>query len=150
MKTDRERLEEKIFYSPDGCWYWTGTLATNQIGILTPRFLFKGRNSTAYRVSFELFKGGIPAGLFVCHHCDNRLCVNPDHLFIGTNRDNLDDMLRKGRSKKGERCGMSKLTDEQVIEIRSLQLSTRAIGRKYNIHQTTVCSILSRETWKHI
>lgn len=91
----KERFEDKIFYSPDGCWYWTG----ERLKIGYGRTYNDGSHEMAHRASYRLYKGD-PAGKLVCHRCDNTLCVNPDHLFLGTHRDNTQDMLRKGRGSK--------------------------------------------------
>lgn len=90
------RFAQKYEVNPvTGCWEWQA--CTNNIGYGFIRD--SGKMRTAHRVSYELFKGLIPAGKIVCHTCDNPKCVNPDHLWIGTNKDNYDDMVRKGRAK---------------------------------------------------
>lgn len=88
-----KRLLSYVFYSPDGCWYWIGPVGIRGYG----RFSFDGKNRIAHRVSYILHKGD-PGKLLVCHSCDNTLCVNPGHLFLGTNKDNMVDMVKKGRS----------------------------------------------------
>lgn len=94
-KTILERFESQIYYSIDGCWYWTGSPNGSGYGSLEINY----KSERAHRLSFKLFKGHIPEGLHVCHTCDNRICVNPDHLWLGTRQDNMDDMRRKGRFK---------------------------------------------------
>lgn len=79
----------------EDCWMWTGTKAPTGYGCLT----FSKKIRLAHRLSWELYHGQIPGGLFVLHKCDNRICVNPNHLFLGTQRDNMLDMIKKGRSK---------------------------------------------------
>lgn len=93
---DKERLLDKVFYSPDGCWYWTGALSNKGYA----RIAFNGKNSLASRLSFRLFNGDIPGKLFVMHTCDNPMCVNPNHLVLGTQDDNMKDMVKKGRFQK--------------------------------------------------
>ena len=86
------------------CWLWTANRNSVGYGMIAPGY--GGRSSIlAHRASWELANGPVPAGLFVCHHCDTPLCVNPAHLFLGTDQENKDDMVRKGRSPKGERSG---------------------------------------------
>lgn len=106
---------------PDECWPWKGTAKKNDYG----NFLFDGRLTKAHRVAWILTHGPIPAGLFVCHHCDNKPCCNPygdKHLFLGTPADNAADMFSKDRQTKarvrGERHHKAKLTERDVLFIR--------------------------------
>jgi len=107
-----------ISSKPGGCWIWTGAKGRRGYG----RFWTEHRKSiAAHRFSYETFVGSIPMGLFVCHHCDNPPCVRPDHLFIGTRSDNIQDSIKKGRFSSGENHVMCKLSDNQVAEIRELR-----------------------------
>ncbi|RPJ19493.1 MAG: HNH endonuclease, partial [Planctomycetaceae bacterium] len=114
-----ERFWEKV-RKTDGCWEWTAFLVHGYGQFQRSRAIGPQR---AHRVSWELHNGPIPAGMCVCHRCDNRRCVRPDHLFLGTYADNSADMIRKGRARKGSRPGqanhMSKLTDADVARIRT-------------------------------
>jgi len=99
-------LEERFWNkvnktSPAGCWIWTASRGSAGYG----QFLLKERPIGAHRVAWELTKGLIPLGLYVCHKCDNKLCVNPQHLFLGTQADNIADMVSKGRQAKGDNHG---------------------------------------------
>jgi DNA-directed RNA polymerase subunit K/omega len=108
--------------------------------------------------------GEIPDGMFVLHHCDNRMCINPEHLFIGTQMDNMHDMISKGRQgdsrnhnpKSGESNGSSKLTEQAVREIRKRHIAgdrrngTHALAREFNVKLGTICFVVQRKTWKGV
>ena len=98
--------------SSAACWEWRGYFNSHGYGHLSVGG-HRGRKVSAHRLSFEIHYGPIPPSQFVCHHCDNTRCVRPDHLFLGTNRDNVADMMAKGRHRSA-----SRLTDDQVREIR--------------------------------
>lgn len=91
-----ERFEQKYIKRESGCWEWTACSRGNGYGC----FKFEGRLVDSHRVSYILYKEDIPTGKLVCHTCDNRLCVNPDHLFLGSYKDNYDDAVIKGRIDK--------------------------------------------------
>lgn len=137
---------------PTGCWHWTGSME-KRWGY--GRLRIGTRSHKAHRFSYLLHFGQIPNGLLVCHHCDNRRCVNPEHLFLGTHKDNLDDMARKGRKavKRGEASHYAKLNSRQVSEIRALrsQGNTLAqIAKDFGVCFQTVSHIVNRKTWAHI
>src|SRR3990170_7379385 len=121
MKSMQDRFFEKVEpITESGCWIWMASLNIYGYG----RFRYKGRPSSAHRASWEMKYGYIPDGMNVCHKCDIPSCVNPNHLFIGTRKDNMRDKVIKGRAKtgkqNGENNGFSKLTLKQVTEIRNL------------------------------
>ena len=108
----------------------------------------------AHRVAWELTNGEVENGLYVCHHCDNIMCVNPNHLFLGTQQDNMDDMVAKGRSMKlaGEKNPHAKLTVAEVLSIRKRfeedpNVSTSVVGKEFKISQVHACSIKNRNVW---
>lgn len=147
----KERFNEKWMPEPfSGCWLWLGGVKSNGYGM----FRMNNRLDTAHRCSWRIFRGDIPAGLCVCHKCDTLLCVNPDHLFIGTQRDNMDDMVAKHRGGGphllGERNGASKLKESQVLEIRNDSRSRRLIAKDYDVSYATIKDIQKKEHWKHL
>jgi hypothetical protein len=134
---------------PDACWPWTGTIHHRRYGVIGDN---KNRQYLAHRVSYERAHGPIPPGLYVCHTCDNPPCVNPAHLFVGTDADNQADKARKGRAPRGERNKAAKLTAEDVRAIRALYpaLSQQAIANRFGVHQSIVSDIVRGETWTHV
>ena len=104
----------------------------------------------AHRVSWRIHFGCIPEGMCVLHKCDNRECTNPEHLFLGTIADNQADMVQKGRQAIGKKNGATKLTENDVINIRILDIPARAIANIYGICNQNVSMIKLRRTWKHV
>ena len=143
-----ERFEAKIRKRP-GCWEWQAFKLPSGYGM----FGFAGRTQLAHRVAWMLYIGEIPDGLQVLHHCDNPSCVNPSHLFLGTNADNMQDKADKGRCPSGEKHCMAKLTQPQVDEIRSRCAAgerQRVIAKEYGVDQSAISFIVRRVTWAHI
>jgi hypothetical protein len=99
----------------DGCWLWRGAMRTTGYG----SFFAEGHLLQAHRVAFELANGPIAPGMHVCHRCDVKACVRPDHLFLGTRSDNMRDALRKGRSLSGDAHPFARMTADQVAELRA-------------------------------
>lgn len=133
------------------CWVWVGPSFKGY-----GRICINSKKVRAHRVSWQLHFGEIPPGILVCHSCDNRACVNPDHLFLGSGKANIADMVSKNRQAKGGRIHATKLTPEQVLEIRqrhvhgSKENSKAALAREFNVRDHTISCLLSRKTWKHI
>jgi hypothetical protein len=109
-----------------------------------------GAKVLAHRYSWELHNGKISDGMFVCHRCDNRLCVNPAHLFLGTHLDNMADMRQKGRSRRGALSHNCVLSESDVIAIRADSRPQRTIAAAYGIGQTTVSHIKRKSTWRNV
>jgi hypothetical protein len=112
----QERFEARVVRTEAACWKWVGSV--NQSG--RGQLKINGAFLTASHVSYNLYNGSVPTGLYVLHKCDNPNCVNPEHLFLGSQSDNMQDMVSKGRQSvlKGELSPTCKLSDAQVIEIR--------------------------------
>lgn len=119
----------------------------------------KRRLQRIHRISYKYYIGNIPIGLHVLHSCDNPRCVNPSHLFIGTDQDNADDKISKGRqgAARGERNKGCKLTNKQVLEIRRVhnkclgsKNGTKNLASKYNVHPSTIQRIVNNKRWRHL
>lgn len=159
------------------CWVWTGLLSDKGYGRIR---VSQSQVKPAHRLMYEITYGPIPDGMHVCHHCDNRACVRPDHLFLGTHADNMADMRAKGRSAKGSRNGSythpesrrwgkavpeesrlrgernpsSKISENEVREIRALYanggISQREIAKRYGLSQAGVSVIVAGKRWAHL
>lgn len=143
----QSKIERMSMPEPNsGCWLWLG--ASSPIGHGSVAVF--GKVKRAHRVSWEVYRGPIPQGMCVCHKCDNPYCVNPDHLFLGTQTDNLRDMKQKRRHAFGSKNGMARLTPEKIIAIRADKRKPRFIAADYGISANHVWQIKSRARWGHI
>ena len=144
------RFWSQVVKQESGCWEWIGAKDKDGYG----QFTANDRNNRAHRYSYQLHKGEIPTGVRVLHTCDNPPCINPEHLVLGSDLDNVMDAIEKGRLKvKGEDNPAAKLTEEQVVEIRKLAgtgLTQRAIGKRFGVCQYTVRMIVIGRNWKHV
>lgn len=132
-----------------GCWIWDGATQWNGYGAIAKG----GRTVSAHRAHYEfIHKVTLAREIDVCHRCDNRSCVNPDHLFAGTRRENMQDCAKKGRIKVPELAGhkspSAKLTVDQVRAIRRDSRSNRALGRVYGVDKGTISNIRKGLTWR--
>jgi len=141
------------------CWEWEGASLSAGYGTLTIGSRTDGSRDIllAHRMSYEIHKGDIPEGNVVMHSCDNPRCVNSAHLSVGTYKDNMQDCILKGRFRsgvnRGENNGSSKLTEDEVLCIRSESddgASRASLGRKYGVSETLIRFIVYRRIWKHI
>ena len=149
MTTDREFIDTRAEPEPNsGCWLWMGARNAGGYGTVSHRSEW-----LAHRLAYRTHVGEIPEGLLVLHRCDTPPCVNPSHLWLGSNKDNSQDRERKGRHHEagGEKCGRAKLTAHDVEEIRRLYdrgLTQCEIAERFNVTQPNIGYIVRGETWK--
>jgi len=141
-----ERFAEKVKPHKSGCHHWIGSIMPNGYGQIHSN----GRTAYAHRVAWELANGPIPDGAFVLHTCDNRRCVNPDHLWTGSYLDNISDMNVKLRHAHGAKNGHAILTVAQVRLIRVMGGTQNEIAEYFGVSQGLVSMIRSRRIWKHV
>jgi hypothetical protein len=151
---NKESVMQRFIKSIDktnSCWNWKLFIDNDGYG----RMKIGRRSPGAHRVSYLLFKGEIPKGFHVCHICDNRQCVNPDHLFIGTPKENICDQIMKNRFRiaRGESQWCSKFTNKDILDIRKLHKNGKngnQIAKIYKVERRVIYDILKGITWKHI
>lgn len=158
MSGKKQSVEERFWpkvdkRGPDECWEWKGWRNNRGYGCFLNG---EGKNTTAHRVSYEINKGFVPDGVDVCHTCDNRACVNPSHLFLGTRSENMQDMYRKGRQNRprGERHQSAKLSENDVRMIRHFSdigaMSQRQMASIFNVGHATIAKAIHQRTWRHL
>lgn len=145
------RYWRKVARTDDGsCWLWQGRRDKSGYG----RWAKQGMHVYVHRIAWILSKGEIPAGMDVLHRCDVRNCCNPEHLFLGTHQDNMDDMWARGRARPkvhhGEEHGMAKINDQEAITIRNSPDTQRSLAQQYDLSQATVWAIKHRKIWAHL
>lgn len=133
---------------PDACHPWTGTRAPNGYGVA----ILKGERG-AHRIAWMLANGERLGDRQACHHCDNRICCNPAHIFPGTIAENIADAVAKGRNARGSRCGSAKLTEHAVAEMKARRAtgeSLISLARRYGVSKSAVHFIATGATWRHV
>lgn len=153
-KQTKARIKKYIKIHPEtGCWEWQGFLMACGYGLTS----HKGKKILAHRASWLVCEGEIPNNMCVLHKCDNRKCINPDHLFLGTKKENTIDMLKKKRHSYvphlGINHGCAKLTEEQVYSIRKkkkMGSTNKELAMEFNVFRSTIEKIVYRQTWKHL
>jgi len=162
----KEYFEDKFIPEPNsGCWLWLGALDHDGYGSF---YVKRNVEPKAHRFSYELYCEPIPENLSVLHKCDNPCCVNPDHLFVGTQDDNMKDMKNKGRHRnpeinglklhpekaaRGEKVNTAKLTEKdcyKVVEYYKQGYTQKQISEIYNVHYTTIGGVINGRYWKHL
>jgi hypothetical protein len=151
-------LEDRFFRNiekTDACWLWKGRAVGKGYGMIG--LGGKGAKQVlVHRLSYEIHKGLIPAGMVIMHQCDNPRCVNPDHLEAGTQSQNIKDAFSRGRKfnlpsgLKGESHGASKLTEQIVLDIRASKLSMAKLAALHGVAKSTIERIRYRKTWRHV
>lgn len=143
-----EKIEASSVKIPEsGCWIWMKSLNHQGYG---KTCLGKGTNLSAHRASYEEKYGKIPNGMMALHTCDVPSCVNPDHIFLGTQQDNMTDKVNKRRQANGENHGMSKLTKEQAFEAKYGTEDASSLSKRFNCSSTIIRQIRSGIYWKHL
>lgn len=151
MNAELQMLKDCGRYDTNGCYNWQLSTSSNGYGKYFSQE--QRRYVAAHRRIWELTKGAIPEGLYVCHKCDNKRCINVEHLFIGTPKDNILDMVAKDKQPKGRTHGMSKLAETVVLEILyyiAAGWRTCDICKLYKLSWNSVNDIRTQRTWKHI
>ncbi len=143
-----KRLWSKV-KKTDSCWVWTAGFFPSGYGSIS----INDRTYKVSRVVYELAHGKFDKKLYVLHRCDNKKCVNPKHLFLGTHRDNMKDMVKKGRQSRGE-DGRNKLTIREVLKIRETfkkaGVTKQYLANRFNVSRKLIANIINRIAWKHI
>jgi len=155
VRSPEERFWEKVNIPDDRnlCWLWTACVNPAGYGVFA---LSRTKQTIASRYSYLLNTGSIPKDMFILHKCDNPPCVNPEHLFVGTQKDNMMDKVNKGRGTKGEQVGSSKLLEKEVLEIKNSFKDNPVFGaqiklaRTYKVDVKTIQRILTNQIWKHV
>lgn len=154
--TFHQRFADKYIPEPNsGCWLWLGNTNENGYGIIDIKIKGFRKVVGAHRISYEIHKGEVPSDLNVCHVCDTPACVNPDHLFLGTDMDNHLDAVRKGRVKKitpmlGAAHARALLSEDDILGIRLSNESLKVLSERYNISQPSISSIRTGRSWKSV
>lgn len=137
---------DKCDFSKNGCWIWNAAVRADGYG----QFHIKRKPMGAHRASYLLFVGELQNGDLVCHRCDNPICVNPAHLFIGTPADNSADMVKKGRQARGEKHGSRKLSEMDVLAIRGMAGTQLEIAKSFGVDRSLIGYIRRGDLWGHV
>lgn len=152
-----DKLEKPSSYSTP-CWMWKRKPSRGNKRQYGSFSVFKKVSSAAHRASWVLHFGNIPEGVEVCHKCDNPMCVNPDHLFLGTHKENMTDMVKKERQgprfpKRGNENNFNRFSVDDILKIRALYQEgwyQKDIAKIFKTHQTTISGMICCQNWKHL
>lgn len=134
-----DKFAEYVIRSDEGCWPWSGPKDKDGYGV----FFYEGKQYRAPPFALKLDGRPVPKGMMACHHCDNPICIRPTHLYPGTSKQNIADMMSRGRGNHGK-----KLTWDQVIEIRKLDDKHETIAAIYGVSRSNISLIKERKTWR--
>lgn len=129
-----------------GCWIWKKAIRKDGYGITW----YNGNTDYIHRVSYRIFNGDFDPAFIIRHTCDNPSCCNPAHLVIGSDQDNSNDMVNRGRSLKGSKQPLSKLVEDNIQPIRDSILSSRVLGNLLGVSKSVILDIKNNKTWKHV
>lgn len=144
-------LQKTDIQSPIKCWEWLGSTKDCGHGMWGYKS-YRNGTKIASRETYRLFKGD-PANLFVCHSCGNPKCCNPDHLYLGTAKQNQEDRVKHSTSNRGSRCGTAKLNENEVLQIKKLiknKIKLIDIAVKFNVSESTIKAIKQNRNWAHL
>jgi len=147
------RLERNCIPEPNtGCWLWTGVVSPNGYGTTNVGGRH-GNTRGAHQAAWQAWRGEIPAGKFVCHHCDVKICINPEHLYLGTPKENYADAIARDRIARGANRNNARFSDDEVQEIRGAAgfgVGYNALGRHYGVDHAHIRKLVRREIWTHV
>ncbi len=149
-----QRFWEKVdIQGPNECWEWKASLTGAGYGQFWGQLGVNRKRVDSHRFAYELVKGPIPSGFLVRHSCDIKRCCNPQHLILGTQQDNMGDRVERGQTPRGSDCSWSKLTENDIPEIRVLRdrgNTLRSIANRFSVSIASISLICSRKSWKYL
>jgi hypothetical protein len=151
--TKEELMETCIIDKKTGCWNWFGAKDSGYGAIRRHKRSWRANRVAKFMFHDTSLETFMNSKIFACHSCDNRACINPDHIFWGTRQDNIDDCVKKGRQQRGEKNPLTKFNANDIIDIfyfRKEGFTHRAIANIYDVHQPTITKILNRQNWRHV
>ena len=149
--TLEDRFEAKFIPEPNsGCWLWMGSCRPNGYGKIRIEAHPNRSQESAHRASWRIYRGPIPGGKFVLHSCDNKACVNPDHLYLGDHAINMADAAHRYRHARGSAQHLAKLAESDIAKIRADTRPQEQIAADYSVSQHTISQIKLKKTWRHV